>query len=73
MENSLRPAYQEYINDSNTLGILIMEKSKLRYPLTDNFEVIILIVVSESEQPWQVKHYEIDERTTALNVATRTC
>lgn len=50
-----------------------MEKSKLRYPLTDNFEVIILIVVSESEQPWQVKHYEIDERTTALNVTTRTC
>lgn len=68
MENSLRPVYQEYIDDVHTLGILIMEKTKPNS--LDNFDVIILIVINDSEQSWQVEHYEIERKITALNVVT---
>lgn len=65
MAKSLRPAYQEYINDSNTLGILVMEEPKL-----SRFDGIVLIVVSDSDQPSQVEHYEIEGRIIAVNVIT---
>lgn len=68
MENFLRPIYQERASDENTLGILIMEKTKPNSPLTDNFDMILLIIVKEQEDSWYVKHYESDTGTAALHI-----
>ncbi|GAB3042432.1 nucleotidyltransferase-like protein [Virgibacillus ainsalahensis] len=71
MESLLRPIYQEHASDMKTLGILIMEKTLHNSTVTDDFDVILLILVSESEQPWQVKHYEFEDKTAALHIVTK--
>ncbi|ASK61036.1 hypothetical protein CFK37_01905 [Virgibacillus phasianinus] len=68
MEDLLRPIYQERASDLDTLGILLIEKMKPNSPLTDNFDVILLIIVNNGDQPWHVKHYEFDNKTAALHV-----
>ncbi|MCG1028097.1 hypothetical protein GLV94_09170 [Virgibacillus halodenitrificans] len=68
MENFLRPIYQEHASDADTLGILIMERTKQNSPVTDNFDVILLIIMKEAKQDWHVKHYEFDDKTAAMHV-----
>ncbi|MDL4841885.1 nucleotidyltransferase-like protein [Aquibacillus rhizosphaerae] len=68
MEDLLRPLYQERASHSNTLGILIIEKNKVISPETDNFDVILLIIVSEAEQSWYVKHYEFNGKSAAMHI-----
>ncbi|MBT2217746.1 hypothetical protein KK120_18195 [Virgibacillus dakarensis] len=70
MEDLLRPIYQERASDENTLGVLVIEKMKPNSPITDNLDVILLIIVKDAIQPWQVKHYEFDEKTAAMHVIT---
>ncbi|WP_404451479.1 nucleotidyltransferase-like protein [Virgibacillus necropolis] len=68
MEDLLRPIYQERASDLDTLGILLIEKTRPNSPLTDNFDVILLIIVDNEDQPWHVKHYEFDDKIAALHV-----
>ncbi|WP_138420820.1 nucleotidyltransferase-like protein [Aquibacillus sediminis] len=68
MEDLLRPIYQERASNPNTLGILIIEKNKPISPITDNFDVILLVIMSEAEQSWLVKHYEFDGKAAAMHV-----
>lgn len=68
MENFLRPIYQEHASNLNTLGILLIEKTQHDSPITDEFDVILLIIVDEYEQTWYVKHYEIEGKTAALHI-----
>ncbi|MYL35305.1 hypothetical protein GLW08_16395 [Pontibacillus yanchengensis] len=68
MEDVLRPIYQERASQKNTLGILLIEKKKPISPLTDNFDVILLIVVRDAEQPWFVKHYEFGDKIAAMHI-----
>ncbi|KAB8125609.1 hypothetical protein F9U64_22195 [Gracilibacillus oryzae] len=68
MEDILRPIYQERASNPDTLGILIMEKNEEISPETDNFDTILLVVVSESDQKWLVKHYEYNNKSAALHV-----
>ncbi|GAA0597735.1 nucleotidyltransferase-like protein [Virgibacillus siamensis] len=70
MEDLLRPIYQERASESGTLGIVIIEKMKPNSPITDNFDVILLIIVSDdAKQDWFVKHYELDdEKTAAMHI-----
>ncbi|MCT2534358.1 nucleotidyltransferase-like protein [Aquibacillus koreensis] len=68
MEDLLRPIYQERASHANTLGILIMEKSKEFSPETDNFDVILLVIVTDGTEPWLVKHYEFEGKSAALHV-----
>ncbi|WP_347861304.1 nucleotidyltransferase-like protein [Salimicrobium sp. PL1-032A] len=68
MEDVLRPIYQERASYEETLGIIYLEKKKAVSPVTDNFDVILLVVVKEAEDPWYVKHYEFDGRSAALHV-----
>ncbi|ASN06857.1 nucleotidyltransferase-like protein [Virgibacillus necropolis] len=70
MEDLLRPIYQERASDLDTLGILLIEKTKPNSPLTDNFDVILLIIVNNTNRPWHVKHYEFDDKTAALHVVS---
>ncbi|MFG6149641.1 nucleotidyltransferase-like protein [Halobacillus sp. B23F22_1] len=68
MEDLLRPIYQERASQVNTLGILILEKKKPISPVTDNFDVILFIIVREAEEPWYVKHYDFEGKTAAMHI-----
>ncbi|SDJ81996.1 nucleotidyltransferase-like protein [Salimicrobium halophilum] len=72
MEDVLRPIYQERASYEETLGILYLEKKKPVSPVTDNFDVILLVVVKEAKDPWYVKHYEFEGRSAALHVVEET-
>ncbi|WP_053217139.1 nucleotidyltransferase-like protein [Virgibacillus senegalensis] len=68
MKDILRPIYQERASQANTLGVLIIEKNKPVSPVTDNFDVILLVIVNEADQPWYVKHYEFDNKKAAMHI-----
>ncbi|MEC5424124.1 nucleotidyltransferase-like protein [Virgibacillus sp. C22-A2] len=68
MESFLRPIYQEHASDSDTLGVLLMEKTGKNSPITDNFDVILLIIVSKANQSWHAKHYEFEGKTAAMHI-----
>lgn len=70
MEKVLEPIYREHMNDLNTLGILIMEKEKSNSTITDDFDVILLIIVKEANRAWHVDHYEFANKTAALHIVT---
>ena len=72
MEDILRPIYQERASQSNTLGVLMVEKKQLSADLTDSFDVILLIVVKEVEQPLFIKHYTFKEKKAAMHVIDET-
>jgi hypothetical protein len=60
MEDLLRPIYQERASYPNTLGIIVLEKSRPDNPATDNFDVILFVIVKEQESSYSVKHYELE-------------
>ncbi|WP_181350731.1 nucleotidyltransferase-like protein [Thalassobacillus sp. CUG 92003] len=68
MEDLLRPIYQERASHPNTLGILILEKKKPISPVTDNFDVILFIIVQNADDPWYVKHYEFENKSAAMHI-----
>ncbi|MYL65373.1 hypothetical protein GLW07_18600 [Bacillus hwajinpoensis] len=68
MENLLRPIYQERASHPGTLGVLVIEKTKPFHPLTDNFDVVLLIIVQDNEKPWFVKHYDFEGKKAAMHV-----
>ncbi|PKR76975.1 hypothetical protein CEY16_14315 [Halalkalibacillus sediminis] len=68
MENLLRPIYQEKASQKNTLGVLLVEKIHENSPVTDNFDVILLIIAREAKDEWYVKHYEFEGRTAAMHI-----
>ncbi len=71
MERFLRPIYQEHASDANTLGIILMERTKSNSPVTEDFDGILLIIVQNAGQEWQAKHYEFeDERSAAVHIVT---
>ena len=67
MKDVLRPIYQERASQSNTLGILILEKMKPISPVTDNFDVILFIIVKDAKELWYVKHYEFENKSAAMH------
>ncbi|UOR13314.1 nucleotidyltransferase-like protein [Halobacillus amylolyticus] len=68
MEDLLRPIYQERASQANTMGVLILEKKKPNSPVTDNFDVILFIIVKDAKDPWYVKHYEFDDQSAAMHI-----
>lgn len=70
MEDVLRPIYQERASQQGTLGIVLIEKKRDISPITDNFDVILFVIVKDSDEPWFVKHYEFDDKTAALHIIT---
>lgn len=68
MEAVLRPIYQERASQSNTMGIILLEKTKPISPGTDNFDVILLIIVRDAKEDWFVKHYEFEDKRAAMHI-----
>lgn len=69
MEDILRPIYQERASQANTLGVLVIEKSISNH-ITDSFDIVLLIIVKESEQPIFTKHYTFGEKKAAMHIIT---
>lgn len=72
MEDILRPIYQERASQSNTLGVLMLEKRQLPNDLTDSFDVILIIVVKEAEQPLFIKHYTFEGKKAGMHIVEET-
>jgi Nucleotidyltransferase-like/Helix-turn-helix domain len=70
MEDILRPIYQERTSHPNTLGVLLIEQSKKSSPVTDTFDIVLFLIVKESEVPVFVKHYTYMEHKAALHTVT---
>lgn len=68
MENFLRSIYQQHASDLKTLGILVLERTKPNSHITDNFDVILLIIVQDADPKWCAKHYEFANKTCALHI-----
>ncbi|WP_462408837.1 nucleotidyltransferase-like protein [Neobacillus sp. Marseille-QA0830] len=70
MEDILRPIYQERAGQSNTLGVLMVEKRQKPSQTTDTFDVILLVIVKEAEHPTFIKHYTFDDKKAAMHIVT---
>ncbi|MEH7419208.1 nucleotidyltransferase-like protein [Neobacillus drentensis] len=70
MEDILRPIYQERASQSNTLGVLLVEKKHKSSHITDSFDVVLLIIVKEADQPLFIKHYTYDDKKAAMHVVS---
>ena len=68
MEDILRPIYQERASQANTLGVLLVEKKHKSSHITDSFDVILLIIVKEADQPLFIKHYAYDDKKAAMHI-----
>lgn len=72
MDKFLRPVYERYTKDVNTLGILYVESVRPHSPLTENFDLILLIIIEEADNPWCAAHYEKAGETIEVNIVTKT-
>jgi transcriptional regulator of NAD metabolism len=70
MEDILRSIYQERASHSNTLGVLLIEKKLRSNHVTDSFDVILLIIVKDAEQPVFIKHYTFGEKKASMHIVT---
>ncbi len=71
MEDMLRPIYQERASQSNTLGVLLVEKKQNSSQLTETFDAILLVIVKEADQPIFIKHYTYDNKKAAMHIITK--
>ncbi len=67
MEQLLRPIYQERASDPETLGVISVERRSKGDPVTDNFDVILLIITSNPEVPITTKHYTDGQQRAAMH------
>ncbi|WP_227938037.1 nucleotidyltransferase-like protein [Alkalihalobacillus deserti] len=67
MDMLLRQLYQDRASDENTLAILIIEKELLPLSITDGFNVVILLINSDKNISWEIKHYKIGEKRVAFH------
>jgi len=65
MDLRLRPIYQERASDSNTLGVIMIEKIDTVSPITDNFDMVLLIITKENDIPVYTKHYSFENNKKA--------
>lgn len=70
MEDFLRPIYQERASQLNTLGILAVEKKQRLSHNTESFDVILMVLVKEAEQPVFIKHYSYSDQKAAMHIIT---
>lgn len=70
MEDILRPIYQERASQANTKGVLLVEKRQKALPTTDTFDAVLLIIVTEADEPVFIKHYTYMEKKAALYIIT---
>ena len=70
MEDILRSIYQERASHPNTIGVVVVEKRQKAIAATDTFDVILLIIVKENNDPVFVKHYSYQDKKAAMHIVT---
>jgi hypothetical protein len=70
MEDILRPIYQERASHPNTLGVLMIDQRKKSSPVTDTFDIVLLIIVKNSETPVFIKHYSYEHQKAAMHMVS---
>jgi hypothetical protein len=70
MEDILRSIYQERASHPNTVGVVVVEKRQKAHAATDTFDVILLIIVKENNDPVFVKHYSYEDKKAAMHIVT---
>lgn len=75
MENILRPIFESFEGREETLGILVLEKTKTNNPLTEQFDALIIVLVKnegnlDSHYNMNVEHYYIENNSIAVHVIT---
>ncbi|RSD24072.1 nucleotidyltransferase-like protein [Mesobacillus subterraneus] len=70
MEDILRSIYQERASQPNTIGVVMVEKRQKAIAATDTFDVILLIIVKENDDPVFVKHYSYNDKKAAMHIVT---
>ncbi|MBS8266864.1 hypothetical protein DYI25_20780 [Mesobacillus boroniphilus] len=70
MEDILRSIYQERASHPNTVGVVVIEKRQKAIAATDTFDVILLIIVKENNDPVFVKHYSYGDKKAAMHIVT---
>lgn len=70
MDHVLRPIYQERASNPETLGIILVDKKKDETNVTDTFDKVLLIIVSEAEKTMMTKHYTFDQQKAVMHTIT---
>ncbi|OCS86875.1 nucleotidyltransferase-like protein [Caryophanon tenue] len=70
MEHVLRPIYQERASHPETLGIILVDKKINESNITDTFDKVLLIIVSEAEQQMLTKHYVFNDQKAVMHTIT---
>ncbi len=71
MENILRPIYESFESREDTLGILVLEKTKTNSPLTEQFDALIIVIVKNNgnlDHTCDVEHYSIENNSIAVHI-----
>lgn len=68
MEQVLRSIYQERASDSDTLGVILIDKREEDDPITDTFDTLLLIITADEEMPIYTKHYTAGNLKAAMHV-----
>ena len=68
MEDNLLPLYKERENHPHTLGIILVEKNPHAISFTENFDVILLIIVKEQKRSHYIEHYVYHHKKVALHI-----
>ncbi|KEF39255.1 hypothetical protein M670_01016 [Schinkia azotoformans MEV2011] len=71
MENILRPIFEAFEGREETLGILVLEKTKTNSPLTEQFDALIIVLVKNNEtldSVCNVEHYSIENNSIAVHI-----
>lgn len=71
MEHILRPIYQERASQSNTSGVILIDKKEDEDILTDTFDTVLLIIVKKADHPVFSKHYLYEEKKMVMHIITQ--
>ncbi|WP_025027003.1 nucleotidyltransferase-like protein [Caldalkalibacillus mannanilyticus] len=72
MDSQLRILYQERASDTNTLGIIHLQKKETFSPVTDGFDDIILVITENEEVYWNTHHYRYEDKKVQLITVDKT-
>lgn len=70
MEHILRPIYQERASQTNTLGVILMDKKADAEIVTDTFDTVLLIIVKEAKEAIFSKHYLYENKKMVMHIVT---
>ncbi|ACB60142.1 MULTISPECIES: nucleotidyltransferase-like protein [Exiguobacterium] len=68
MEQATRTIYSEYAAYPETQGIIAVEKRQPRDSLTDQFDVLLLVITRDPSVEWTVKHYRLNTLRVSLHL-----